>query len=438
MFDLCVIGSGWAGFSAALRAAELGAKVCLIEQDKLGGVCLNRGCIPTKALVNAAKIFSHLKEAPSFGIEIKDSAFNFGKIQEYKKSVVDKLSAGIAFQIKNKKIEFVKAKAKLTNKGEITADGQKINAKYIIIASGSRPAELASLKFDGVRILSSNEILELKSAPISLMIVGGGAIGCEFASIFSALGTEVTVVELMERLLPLEDKDISQKIEMLFKKKGIKVLTKTKIEDCPKEDFEKILVCVGRLPNTEDLGLEEVGIKKEKNRICVNDLLETSIPDIYAIGDCVGRKMLAHVASYEARLAAENIFSLKKKPVDYSAVPNCIFTDPEIASVGLSEEEASHLGLSVKVSKFSFLSSSMAHIMGEADGFIKLVADTETNKLAGASIIGPKATELIAILTLATRRGLTIEEIYDTIFAHPTLSESIFESLKGFEFLQNS
>ncbi len=431
MFDLCVIGSGWAGFNAALRAAELGAKVCLIEQDRLGGVCLNQGCIPTKALVNSSKTFSHLKKLSFFGIEAKDCHFSLAAAQGYKNQVVENLRAGIEFHLKNKKVEFIKAKAFLSAVDEVTADSQKIKAKYIIFATGSRPAELPALKFDGARIISSNEILELKTAPKNLLIVGGGAIGCEFASIFSALGTQVTIVELLERLLPLEDREVSQKIETVFKKKGVKVLTKTLIEDCLLDGFEKILVCVGRIPNTANLGLEELGIKIEKNRICVNNFLETDIANIFAVGDCVGRKMLAHIASYEAGVAAENIFSGRRKAADYSAVPNCIFTDPEIGSVGLSEEEALGFGLPVKSSKFSFLASGMAHILAEADGFIKLISRTDNQELLGASIVGPKACELIAILTLAVRNKLKSEEVYDTIFAHPTLAEGIHEAAKG-------
>lgn len=437
MFDLCVIGSGWAGFNAALRAAELGASVCLIEKDKLGGVCLNRGCIPTKALANSSKIFSHLKDASDFGIEVKDYSANFQKIQEYKTRVIEKLSSGILFHLKSKKVQIINAEARISSQNEIIAGEQKIQAKHIIIAAGSRPTELPILKFDGKRVISSDEILELNSVPRNLLIVGGGVIGCEFASIFSAIGTEVTIVELLDRLLPLEDKEISQKIETIFKKKGIKFNTQTNIENFPKEGFEKILVCVGRTPNTENLGLEDAGVKTEKKRICVNNFLETNIPNIYAIGDCVGRKMLAHVASYEAIVAAENIFS-RKREVKYSAIPNCIFTDPEVASVGLSEEEALRQGLSIKTNKFNFLSSGMAHILGETEGFIKLIANAKTKEILGASIIGPKATELIAVLTLCIRKGLKLEDIYDTIFAHPTLSESIFEAVKGFNPLQDS
>lgn len=430
MFDLCVIGSGWAGFNAALRGRELAKKVCLIEQDKLGGVCLNCGCIPTKAMVNSSRIFSHLKDYPSFGIEIKGASVNFEKVQEYKTKVVERLSSAINFQLKNKGVEFIKGRAKLSDKNCLTVDNQKIEAKYIIIATGSSVAELPNLKFDAKKIISSNEMLELKSLPKTLLIVGGGAIGCEFANIFSALGTQVTVVEALDRLLPLEDKDVSAKLEMVFKKKGIEVLTKAKIEDCPLEDFEKILICVGRMPNTENLGLEELGIKKEKNRIWVNNFLETNIPNIYAVGDCVGKKMLAHVASYEAVVAVENIFSAKKE-ANYLAIPNCIFTDPEIGTVGLTEEQAQKQGLSIKSSKFDFLSSGMAQILGETEGFIKLISDAKTTELLGAAIIGPKAAELIAILALAIRKRLKAEEIYDTIFAHPTLSEGIYQAAKA-------
>lgn len=429
MYDLCVIGSGWAGFNAALRAAELGAKVALIEKDEIGGTCLNRGCIPTKSLVNSARIIKEIIHYQNFGIEVKDFAVCFDKIQSRKKQVVSDLQKGILFQLSRQKVEIIKGEAKIIVPTIVEAGGNKLETKFIIIASGSRPAELASLKFDRQKIISSNEILELSSVPKSLLIIGGGAIGCEFASIFSSLGSQVTIIEVLDRLLPAEDEEISRKIEMVFKKNNIKVFTQAKVEDCPVQNFEKVLVCVGRALNTENLWNEEVAIKKENNCLAVNRFLQTNMENIYAVGDCIGGKLLAHVAAYEGTLAAENIFG-KKIPADYTAIPSCTFTHPEVASVGLSEKAALESGREVKTAKFSFLASGMARILEETDGFIKLVADKKTDELLGASIIGPKATELISSLTIAIRNRLKAKDIYGTVFAHPSLSEGIFEAAK--------
>lgn len=430
MYDLCVIGSGWAGFNASLRAAELGAKVALIESDEIGGTCLNRGCIPTKTLVNSCRLIKEISHYQNFGIEVKDFSVSFERIQERKKEVIIGLQKGITFQLNKQKVEIIQGTAKITGPNQIEVNGNKLEAKFIIIATGSRPAELPSLKFNQNNIISSNEILELTAAPKSLLIIGGGAIGCEFASIFSVLGTAVTIVEALDNLLPGEDKEISQKIETVFKKSGIKVFTKSKAESFKPKDFEKTLVCVGRAFNTENIWSDNLSIQKDRNRIVVNRFLQTAVENIYAVGDCIGGKLLAHVAAYEGSLAAENIF-WKKIPVDYTAIPSCTFTNPEVASVGLNEQAAIAGGKEVKTSKFSFLASGMAHILEETDGFIKLVADKNTDDLLGASIIGPKATEMISSLTLAIRNRLKSKDIYGTVFAHPSLSEGIFEAAKN-------
>jgi dihydrolipoamide dehydrogenase len=429
MYDLCVIGSGWAGFNAALRATELGASVALVEKDELGGVCLNRGCIPTKTLANSARIIREMGHYQEFGINVNGFVRDFEKMKQRKEQVIADLKKGIQFQLQRGKVEVIQGQAKIISPNEVEAGVSRITAKFIIIASGSRPAPLSILKFNGDKIISSNEMLEMPYAPQSLLIVGGGAIGCEFAGIFSALGSQVTIVEALEHLLPSEDADIAKKLESVFKKYGIKVLTKSLVSGLDLGQFEKILVAIGRQMNIEDFCAGQVPLKCEANRIIVNEFLQTSVENIYAAGDCVGGKLLAHVAAYEGVLAAENIFG-QRRPVDYTAVPNCIFTHPEIASVGLSEKAATDEGREIKVARFDFMASGMAHILEEADGFIKLIADSKSGDLLGGSIVGPKATELIGILTVAVKNRLKSKDLYGTIFAHPSLSEGIWEAAK--------
>ena len=430
MYDICIIGAGWAGFTAALRAKQSGLSVCLVEQAAIGGVCLNRGCIPTKVMVNSAKLLSQTKKFPSFGVEVSGAKANFEKIQQRKINIVEKLNKGIEFQLKNKGIDLIQGKAKIISADEIAVDSKNIKTKNIIIALGSRPTELPFLKFDNKRIISSDEILDLKFVPESLLIVGGGVIGCEFASIFSALGAKVTIVEILEHILPNEDRDVAKKMEVALKKKGVKVLAKTDVKTVDLEKFEKVLVSVGRVANADIEGLEKLGINKTNKGISVNELLQTNVSNIYAVGDCIGGHQLAHVAAYEGEIAVDNI-SGKEKKVDYSAVPNCIFTDPEIASVGLTEEMAKQKGISYKIAKFDFLASGMANILDQTDGFIKIIVDSNSEEIIGAAIVGPKATELISVFSLAVKLKLKISQIHDTIFAHPTLSEGIGEAARG-------
>jgi len=425
MYDLAVIGAGWAGFRAAIRAKELGLKVALIDKGQIGGTCLNRGCIPTKALIQSAKVFSLSKKSQNFGIGITNPAINFGQIQERKDKIIAQLRSNIQSLLKG--IDFIQEEAQILLNQEIKAGSQKIQTKSILIATGSRPFELKDIKFDGKKIISSDDILQLKEIPRSLLIIGGGVIGCEFASLFSCLGSQVSIVELTPQLLPSEDKEVARKLENCFKKKGIKVNTSTDAKTADLNSYELVLVCVGRLPNTEGLGLEGLGIKLEKGKIAVDEYLRTSIPNIYAAGDVTGKIMLADFAAYQGEVAAENIANPgKPKKADNQNIPNCIFTDPETASVGLKEDAAQE----VNVSKFDFLGSGMARILDETEGFIKIISDKKTGQVLGASIIGPRATELIGILTLAVSNHLTISQIRDTIFAHPTLSEAIGEALK--------
>ncbi|MFH1202225.1 MAG: dihydrolipoyl dehydrogenase [Candidatus Omnitrophota bacterium] len=428
MFDLTIIGAGWAGYSAALRAKELGKSVCLIEKSDIGGTCLNRGCIPTKFLVTAAKQISAFKKANSYGIEVSSYNLDFKKTIENKNGLIAKQRATMENQLKIKGIEVIKSEGRLTGPNRIKAGERVIESKYILIATGSKPFELPDLKFDRSKFISSDELLNQSSIPKTLLIVGGGVIGCEFASIFNSLGSKVTIVELLDRILPTEDKEASKKLEVTLKKKGITIHTAKKAQDLNLNDFEKVLVCVGRASNTRDLGLDELGVKINKGAICVNEYLETSIKNIYAAGDCIAGYQLAHVAAYEGKLSVDNMFGQKQK-ADYSSVPSAIFTEPEIASVGIDEDEAKAKNIEIKVAKFSFLGLGLAHITGATDGFIKIIAAKHTEEILGAVIFGQSATELIGSLSLAIRNKLTISQIKNTIFPHPTISESILEAV---------
>jgi dihydrolipoamide dehydrogenase len=430
MYDLAVIGAGWAGFNAALKAKNLGLKVALIEKGQIGGTCLNYGCVPTKALIQSAKAYLQCKKSANFGLEsVSPPIPNFIKIQERKNRLIQQLRSGMQFLFKD--IDFFASEAELESCEELKVGNTTIKAKSILIATGSKSIELADFTFDGKKILSSDDILNLTAIPKSLLIIGGGVIGCEFAGLFRAFGCEVTIVELMPQLLPGMDKEISRKLEAGFKKKGVKLNTNTDAKTQNLENYELVLVCVGRSAESSIPGLERIGVRKEKSRIWVDDCLKTNIPNIYAAGDCTGKIMLAHYAAYQGAAAAQNIARPQEnKMADNPNIPNCIFTDPEVASVGLSEEEALSKGFEIKINKFDFLGSGMARILDEAEGFVKILSDKKTECILGASIIGPKATELIAILGLAISNHLKIPQIRETIFAHPTLSESISEALK--------
>ena len=416
-YDLAVIGAGPGGYVAAARAAELGMKVAVYEKDVVGGVCLNWGCIPTKALSATAAVLTNVQRSAEFGINVNGYELDFAKAQERKDNVVKKLASGIEMLFKAKKIELIKTEAKI----------DKVDAKNILIATGSSPLQLPGMEFDGKTILSSTDMLGLESVPKSILIIGGGAIGCEFASTFKTFGADVTIVEMMEQILPTEDAEIARKLEQIFKKRGIKVFTKTKVEKIEKGRAtlsngstivaEKVLVSVGRVANSEGLDVE-----CNKGWIKVDENFRTNVKNIYAAGDVIGGILLAHVASREALCAVSHMAG-KKSTINYNVIPSCIFTYPEIASVGLTQKQAE----GARSRKFLFSAIGKAHTLGETEGFIKLVVDSKTDKILGAQMIGPHVTELISEIAPCVQFGLTSEKLASVIHAHPTLSEAIQE-----------
>jgi dihydrolipoamide dehydrogenase len=429
MYDLAIIGAGWAGFNAALKAKELGLKVCLIDSDKIGGTCLNYGCIPTKTLIACAKIFSLAKSASGFGIELDNLRVNLATIQEKKDKIIHQLAQGMQSELAG--IDFINSAAQIISSQEVKVDGRIINTKFILIATGSHSIQLPELQFGQKNIISSDQALSLSVLPQSLLIIGGGVIGCEFASLFSILGSAVTIIEKMPRLLPTEDRDVARKIEVIFKKKGIKVVTGADKSSFDLESYSKILVCVGRLGHTEALGLQDLGVELKNNRIVVDDYLKSSRDNIYAAGDCTGKVMLAHFAAYQGVMAVQNMVCRHREKADNPVVPSCIFTEPQIASVGLNEDNALAAGLKIKIHKFDFRASAMARITDEFDGFVKMISNQENGQIIGASIIGPLATELISTLVVAISARLTIKQLRGMIFAHPTFSESLHETVKN-------
>lgn len=445
---VAVIGGGPGGYVAAIKAAMLGAEVTVIEKRKVGGTCLNVGCIPTKSLLASSSLISSIKEAKDFGIHINGEVeANFDDIMNRKNKVVSQLISGIEFLFEKRGIKLVNGFGKLvdTNKIEVNKeDGSKelVEADKIILANGSQPVILPMFPYDGDKIITSDEALNLKDIPKSLLIVGGGVIGCEFGQFFRALGTEVTIVEMFDQLLPLEDKDVAKQLQRQFKKDKIKVMTGVKIEKCEIVDnevvatlsngkevkAEKALLSIGRKPYVDNSGIEDIGIQLERGKVIVNENLETNVKGIYAIGDIINTPFLAHVASKEGLVAAQNAVCGNSKTVNYAAVPRCVYTEPEVAGVGKTEKELQENGIEYNTGQFDFRALGKAQAIGHFQGFIKILAD-ENDKIIGASIVGPHATDLLTELSLAVHLGLTVEEVGDVIHAHPTLSEGIMEAL---------
>lgn len=445
---VAVIGGGPGGYVAAIKAAMLGAEVTVIEKRKVGGTCLNVGCIPTKALLASLSLISSIKEAKDFGIHINGEVeANFDDIMNRKNKVVSQLISGIEFLFEKRGIKLVNGFGKLvdTNKIEVNKeDGSKelVEADKIILANGSQPVILPMFPYDGDKIITSDEALNLKDVPKSLLIVGGGVIGCEFGQFFRALGTEVTIVEMFDQLLPLEDKDVAKQLQRQFKKDKIKVMTGVKIEKCEIVDnevvatlsngkevkAEKALLSIGRKPYLDNSGIEDIGIELERGKVIVNENLETNVKGIYAIGDIINTPFLAHVASKEGLVAAQNAVCGNSKTVNYAAVPRCVYTEPEVAGVGKTEKELQENGIEYNTGQFDFRALGKAQAIGHFQGFIKILAD-KNDRIIGASIVGPHATDLLTELSLAVHLGLTVEEVGDVIHAHPTLSEGIMEAL---------
>lgn len=425
-YDLAIIGSGPGGYVAALYASRLKLKTCVIEKDLLGGTCLNRGCIPTKVMLNSARILSQIKSASRHGIEICAPNINFGAISLRKNEVVTRLRAGIETLFRANNIDLMKGSARITGPNTISIDGSEgIDARNIIIAAGSRPSRLPGIAIDERTVYSSDGILSMTQLPKSILIIGGGAIGSEFACIFNAFGVKVTLTEMMDRIVPTQSREASKKLETIFKKRGVEIVTGAKVE-AKDIKAEKVLVAAGRTPAIEGLGCEELGIKIENGRIAVDANLRTTIKNIYAIGDCVAGPQLAHKASYDGILACDNISS-NTRMTDYSAIPNCIYTDPELASVGLTEEAAKEKHPDAKVAKFPYLASGKAFLMGEQEGFIKIIGDPK-GAILGIEILGAEACDLIGEAVLAMSAGLNIRAIAHAVHAHPTLSEIFQEA----------
>lgn len=435
-YDLAIIGSGPGGYIAALYASRRKLKTCLIEKDLVGGVCLNRGCVPTKSFISSASYLSCIKEAAVRGIEIAGYKVDFKKMSLRKDEAILRLRAGVETLLRANKIDLIHGSACIAKPNNIKIQGgEELFAKNIIIASGSSPAELPGIKTDEADILTSDGILSLSSIPARLAVVGGGVIGCEFASLFNTLGSKVTVIEFTERLIPTQSREASRKLEISFKRRGMDVLTSAAAESIDRGgslkisvsgarmiEADKVLVSVGRKPVTDGLGdLNGLGIKTEKGYIVADEHLRTGMKNIYAIGDCTRGPLLAHRASYDAIIAVDNILGCARKK-DYSNVPNCIWTEPQIASVGMCEEEAKAKCPAAKVAKFPYLGSGKAYLMGKTDGYAKVIGD-DKGSIMGVEIFGEGACDLIAEAALAKTAGVDIEEWCRVVHCHPTLSE---------------
>lgn len=452
-YDIVVIGAGPGGYVAAIRAAQSGLKTALVEKDKrLGGTCLLRGCIPTKSLLHSAELLDELKHAKNHGIVAGDVGFDFAGVQKARDGVVQKSALGVAYLMKQNKITVYQGWGRLKDPHtiEVRADDDKVttlNAKKIILAMGSVPRKLPFLPIDGKHIVSSDEILTLPEPPKSLVVLGGGAVGVEFASIYSRFGSQCTVVEMMDHLLPIEDTDVGIELEKVLKKKGIAIHTATKLEKAEVKkgqvvinlsdktgkattiEAQMLLVAVGRAPVTENCGLDTAGVRVSKGGVVeVNAFMQTSVPHIYAIGDIVPGPLLAHVATAEAEVAATHAAGKHAVPINYNQIPSATYCDPEVASVGLTERAAKEQGYTVKVGKFPFMALGKARILGKTDGFVKIVSDAKYDEILGVHIIGAHATDLIAEACIAMRLEATTEELAHTIHAHPTLSESMLEA----------
>ena len=449
-YDIVVIGSGPGGYVAGIRAGQLGLKVAVIEKDPfLGGTCGHRGCIPTKALLENADIYQKVQKAKEFGITVGDIQLDFKVGQDRKQAIVDKNAKGIEFLFKKNKVDRITGFGKLAGKGvvEVTGEGgaQRLNAKNIILAMGSVPKDLPHIKADGKRILNSDHILKLAAVPKSMLVIGAGAVGCEFASIFSRFGTKVTIVEVLPYLLPIEDEEISKEFTRMFKKKGVDVYTGAKVLSCEVTETgvksvvesngkqqtietELVLSATGRRALIENCGLEGTKVKVDRGMVQVDPYMRTGEPNVYAIGDIVPTPALAHCASAEGILTVETIAGLKARPLNYDHIPNATYSDPEVASVGLTEKKAKEKGYDVKIGKFPFTANSKARILGESGGLIKIVSEKKYDELLGVHIVGPKATELIAESCAALELEATAESIARTVHAHPTLSEAMMEA----------
>jgi dihydrolipoamide dehydrogenase len=456
-YDVVVIGSGPGGYVAAIRAAQLGFKTAIIERESLGGICLNWGCIPTKALLKSAQVVEYIKHAEAYGIEATGKP-KFDAIIKRSRGVADKMSKGVQFLMRKNKIDVINGFGKLIAKGKIDVTGadnkkQTVEAKHIILATGARARELTNLKIDGKKVIGYREAMNLAQQPQSMIVVGSGAIGVEFGYFYNCLGTKVTIVEFLPRLVPVEDEEISKELEKNFKKQGIQIMTsgevtsvdtsgngvkaKVKTPDGEKTlEADILLSAVGISSNIEGIGLEELGIKTDKGKILVDKFYQTNVPGVYAIGDCVPGQALAHVASKEGIICVENIgfnekkYNHKPEPLDYNNVPGCTYCTPEIASVGFTEKQAKDAGYEIKVGKFPLSASGKASAAGHLEGFIKVIFDAKYGEWLGTHMIGDNVTEIIIQTVTARKLETTYQEVLDSIHPHPTISESVKDAIE--------
>ena len=448
-FDLAVLGGGPGGYVAAIRGAQLGQKVCIIEKEKLGGVCLNWGCIPTKALIKNAEVYSLIKHSEDYGIKVQNISVDFKKNVKRSRDISQRLSKGIEFLMKKNNIKHFSGTGRLKSKNSIEVKNDDkayiVEAEKIIIATGARPKTFPGLDFDSKNVISSKDAMLLTTPPKDLIIIGSGAIGVEFAYYFSEFGTKVHIVEMMDRILPNEDQDVSEEVEKNFKKSGMKIskgVRVSKIQSMKQsakvflesEEIEKIikaekvLLAVGVTGNIDNLGLRDLGIEIETGAIKVDNFNRTNIENIYAIGDVCGPPWLAHVASAEGHVAAEHSAGINVAPIDYANIPGCTYCQPQVGSLGMTEEEAISAGFNIKIGKFSFQASGKAMAVGSTTGFVKLIFDKKYGELLGAHIVGSEATEMIAELGIAKALEATWDDLSMTVHAHPTLSEAIMEA----------
>jgi len=453
-YDVVIIGGGPGGYVAAIRAAQLGLQVALVEQEHLGGVCLNWGCIPTKSLLRNAEVVALLGEGRRLGFSVEGFQADYGAAVRRSRQVAGRLVKGVEALMKGNNIAVVEGRGRLTAPGVVgvTLNGGgevELTARHVIVATGARARSVPGVAIDGERVITARHALELQERPASVVIVGAGPIGVEFAYLWNVYGAQVTLVEMLPRLLPLEDEEVSAEVERAFKRYRIGALTSARVAGVETADegvrvrvqkadgaeetleAEKTLIAIGVQPNSEGLGLEALGVVTERGWVQVDGRMRTAAPDVYAIGDVTGRLALAHVASAQGILAAEDIAGLETHPLDYDAIPRCTYCKPQVASMGLSEAQARQQGYDVRVGRFPFLPNGKALALGENEGFVKLVADGATGRLLGAHLVGPEVTELLPELVLARSAGLPVEAIVRAVHAHPTLSEALLEAAHG-------
>ena len=450
-YDIIVIGSGPGGYVTAIRASQLGLKTAIVERESLGGICLNWGCIPTKALLKSANVFEYISHASDYGITVNDAKHDFSAMIDRSRGVANGMSNGIQFLMKKNKIDVIKGMGavKVGKKVAVTAEDGTVTEyaadKGVIIATGARSRKLPNIPQDGEKVIGYREAMTLKTQPKKLVVVGSGAIGVEFAYFYNAIGTEVTIIEYMPNIVPIEDEEVSKQLEKSFKKSGISILTNASVESVDtagkgcivtvktakgeeKIECDVVLSAVGIETNIEGIGLEEVGIATDKGRVLVNDYYQTNIPGYYAIGDIVPGPALAHVASAEGIICVEKIAGHHPEPLDYGNIPGCTYASPEIASVGITEKAAKEKGLDIKVGKFPFSASGKASAAGAKDGFVKLIFDAKYGELLGAHMIGANVTEMIAEIVAIRKLEVTGEALIKTVHPHPTMSEAVMEA----------